>query len=410
MILFPYQSRAVEAATRSGVIVAPARSGKTIIAGHAALNFIARHYRRINLLWICNTNEQKQQAADALRCLAPVRNKVRGWIRHALHAADLPLEDIDLLVIDECHHSCAPEWAAVIARCTKARKIGLTATDRREDGLWPEVEKLIGPVLCRITSAEVAEQRGQVQATVRFHGVASDDCMAAEIENLAIREWPEREKKVVFAARKQGRDIAEAVQVGWSQLVHQKAVKYGLSEFAPRLEVTASVAVDALRRGRSTLLIVYSVEQGRELLGRIPGSRLVFSQMKVKTDGRRRDIIDAFRAKAIPCLIATSLADEGLDIPRADCLILAGGGRGISKQDCAITGQKQPTARIEQRTARVLTAIEDKPDAEIHDCLDRCHGMLRAASWSRAKAYKLMNYRVLPMPGQATLATSTSET
>lgn len=399
--LFAYQERCVSMLVdfQRGVAVAPARSGKTIIGGHAVLRVVEASDRPLRLLWICNTTEQKQQAIEALECLRPVRDKVMGWVRHFSHVDSVPLETIDILVVDECHHAPADFWTKAIKRCTSARWIwGLTATPHREDGLWAAVEDIIGPVVAQVTPQDVASEGMRVVPSVEFHGVASEDCMLEEVERAVDDEWPARERVTLFRCKKTGEDIGEALEKARRQLTHQKAIELGLCKFEPRTGATIAVARDAVARGRIVLVLVYSVEQGRAVMDGVEGSRIVFSRMKVREDGRRAEIVDAFRSGHLRCLIATSLADEGLNVPRADCLVLAGGGRGVSKEMCAITGEKRATSKIEQRTARVLTAIDGKDGAEVHDFMDNCHGMLRAASWSRMKAYRMLGYNCQPMP------------
>lgn len=79
-------------------------------------------------------------------------------------------------------------------------------------------------------------------------------------------------------------------------------------------------------------------------------------------------------------MIATSLADEGLDVPRANILILAGGGRS--------------GARIEQRTGRVLRTFHGKSRGVIYDFFDTQHYYLLAQSKRREKLYQSLNYHI----------------
>ena len=64
--LRPYQSAAVEWITprQRGMVVAPAGSGKTIIAAHAAARVLRPGQRA---LWVANTREQVDQAVRAIQ-------------------------------------------------------------------------------------------------------------------------------------------------------------------------------------------------------------------------------------------------------------------------------------------------------------------------------------------------------
>ncbi len=47
--------------------------------------------------------------------------------------------------------------------------------------------------------------------------------------------------------------------------------------------------------------------------------------------GERKQRIDQLRTGAIPLLVATQLADEGLDVPELDCAILAAAGKASNR-------------------------------------------------------------------------------
>jgi superfamily II DNA or RNA helicase len=81
-------------------------------------------------------------------------------------------------------------------------------------------------------------------------------------------------------------------------------------------------------------------------------------------------------------MIATSLADEGLDVPRAAVLILAAGGRSASK--------------IEQRTGRVMRPHESKEIGTIHDFADEGASFAHAQFKARMKIYKKLGYTIEP--------------
>jgi superfamily II DNA or RNA helicase len=71
-------------------------------------------------------------------------------------------------------------------------------------------------------------------------------------------------------------------------------------------------------------------------------------------------------------IIATQLADEGLDVPNLDCLILASGGRAAG--------------RAIQRAGRIMRIADDKQKPIIFDLVDG--GPFKSQWRSRATAYK----------------------
>ena len=97
--------------------------------------------------------------------------------------------------------------------------------------------------------------------------------------------------------------------------------------------------------------------------------------------------VAAFRAGGLKVLIATSLADEGLDVPRASVLILACAGRSAGK--------------VEQRTGRVLRSFAGKDCGIIHDFTDTQHFMLHSQSKARMKLYQRLGYEIASLPSPA---------
>jgi superfamily II DNA or RNA helicase len=73
-------------------------------------------------------------------------------------------------------------------------------------------------------------------------------------------------------------------------------------------------------------------------------------------------------------MIATSLADEGLDLPNVETLVMVSGGRSAQKTI--------------QRASRALRRTETKTDARIYDFLDNFHPMAIAHAKKRIKCYK----------------------
>jgi hypothetical protein len=200
-------------------------------------------------------------------------------------------------------------------------------------------------------------------------------------------------------------ELVDWCQKQWTEIVircereveHRAAMMFGIHENEARNSWIAGIAEKHVLEGDSVLLIVGTVDQGKWIKERVQGAAIVFSKMKVKADGRRADIIEAFRQRDIRCLIATSLADERLDVPCANVLILAGGGRGISKEKDA-AGNKRTTVKLEQRAKRVLTVFEGKDRALIYDFFDHQHPMLAGQSWSRFKGHRELGFEVRGCP------------
>ena len=73
-------------------------------------------------------------------------------------------------------------------------------------------------------------------------------------------------------------------------------------------------------------------------------------------------------------MIGSTIADEGLDVPALDTLILAGGGRS--------------STRAFQRIGRVLRLYKGKTRATVFDFDDKTNRMLQNHSKARMKYYR----------------------
>jgi superfamily II DNA or RNA helicase len=120
-----------------------------------------------------------------------------------------------------------------------------------------------------------------------------------------------------------------------------------------------------------TLVLVPRVTLGEEYARMIEGSVLVHSKMKKSL---RKQAMDDFKAGRITKMIATSLADEGLDLPNVENLIMVSGGRSAQKTI--------------QRASRALRIAPGKYHAMIYDFMDNFHPMAIAHSKKRIKCYK----------------------
>jgi len=89
----------------------------------------------------------------------------------------------------------------------------------------------------------------------------------------------------------------------------------------------AGTANFLVEKNLSTLVLVKEIAHGKFLEKHIKGSVLVTGKMKTE---KRREAIQSLRDRSCLCMIATCLADEGLDIPTLDAALLPGGGANIN--------------------------------------------------------------------------------
>ena len=366
MKLRTYQVRAVDfLAARNGpaaraLCVCPAGGGKTVI-GATALAQAAQPWDRIG--WACNTREQMEQGEAALD-----RTGVKvAWVKCVAGITRKDTAGLDFLVVDEVHHLPSASWSLIADAC-RGTIWGLTATPKSPDperNFWfarfwgegntitiPRAEVLEGGHLAhgRVIILDL-DQQGEFDAMIES---------AAQLESLKMaRRFPMLDKQEIYR-RAQWRTTLDL-----------------LIENPARNAAVVETALMEIGRGQSVLVLVAEIEQGERFAALIPDSIVAHSKMGTK---KRKAAIDAFRDGTLRCLIATSLADEGLDVPRASVLILATAGRS--------------GAKLEQRTGRVMRPHEGKGVGLVYDFADQGASMARSQGLARRRIYKQLGYAV----------------
>jgi superfamily II DNA or RNA helicase len=363
-----YQAQAVVALEKvnRGICVAPAGSGKTIIAALAINQWTEGRQARI--AWLAHTLEQCEQARAAIDLVIGTDYIVDI----SCYAAEPDLTGYDLVIVDECH------WAG----CEQVRKIlrptmrkdpggkwvsacvvwGFTATPYREDGY--DITIPLGPICFEVTRDDVKAAGGVLPALVKFVGIDQGEAFANDVTQLAESFYTNGMR---WSDSQNGKDEQ------WNRCVFRAAKKLGVTESEARNG--AAIMLANWHDTESIIILVETKEQGRWIESELPGSVFVFSGVA----GRAKKL-SAFKAGEIRVLIATSLADEGFDAPIASVLIMAGCGKALGK--------------MIQRTGRVLRPYPGKSSGIIYDFFDRSHGMLLNQSKRRKKIYLDQGYEV----------------
>lgn len=360
MTLRNYQSRAVDflLPRRRGFVVAPAGSGKTIMAAAAAAQK-AQSFDRV--VWLANTREQCEQARDACATMAwadPVTLDI------CCVAAQPDVSGAAIVIVDESHHLPARTWWNTISNAD-CIVWGFSATpwsgDWERDGT---LKAFFGETnFITIPRAEVMEGGNITKGIVTIHDLDTAGEFDAEIDARAEIKTARRAAKHPHIPRDE----------------HERRARWQFTAEAVRANAARNARIVSLATGerQSVLILVGTVEHGAELHQRIPGSAVVYSKLGKK---KRTAVIEAFRRGELRCLIATSLADEGLDVPRAAVLILAAGGRSAGK--------------LEQRAGRVMRPHEGKEFGLVHDFADRGAGLAHNQFRARVRTYKRLGYQI----------------
>lgn len=336
-----YQRSALEAWTGCGVIVAPCGAGKTAIGSAAIAS------RRTPALVLVHTRDLVRQWVERLQDShsAPEVGIVGGGkdersadvvVATLQTLARWPFDELiewgkgrGLVVVDECHHIPAATFGAVMLGLGGRERLGLTATPERADGLEGLITDHLGPVCHRIEA---------------HHLQASGATLTPEIRILHT-EWEADPLDKPYQRRR-----ALATDSGRNWLIWD----------AVRSQV---------EQGRRVLVLCDLKQHCRDLAAAC-GGVAVTSDLTAK---QRRKAFAGLRSGAVGALFATSLADEGLDLPELDTVILAA--------PCGLVG------KVEQRIGRALRPADNKGRPLVIDLVDK-FGPFQGYARRRAKLYR----------------------
>jgi superfamily II DNA or RNA helicase len=228
------------------------------------------------------------------------------------------LNGIQALHIDECHHVRADTCRIVNALCCNAGvRIGWSGTPFREQGDDVAIEGALGPTLAEYSYTDAITGGYIVAPTIHIFNF---------------------QPNINFDRNATYNDVVSEYVVG--------DVKRNRS--------IANITRKLMEKGEKTLVLVERIEHG-EMLSEFIGTGIPFVQGK--NPAKYRDAVIAGLSDGThPCVVATALFDEGVDIPEATALVLAHPNKSLVK--------------TYQRIGRVLRKSEGKSKATIVDIQD----------------------------------------
>ena len=368
--LRPYQQDAVRAMLHGvqGYVIAPCGAGKTVIASAALAacgepGLVLVHTHDLLAQWVSLLRGwgyrvrvvgggQVRFAPLGLYsgqpelCVAMVQTLARAGA-----AADPLLRSAGAVVLDECHHAPASTFRDLMARIPARNRWGVTATPERGDGWSSLLELVLGEQLYEVTTQSLLAGGYLLQPIIVpvFSGTQIDlqRCTTAN-----------------------------------GQLVIGRAVQQ-LVDCPDRHQLLLEVATVAAGAGRTTLLLVPRVEQAERLAQHLRARGVRAAAITSATPkGQRAVQLRQLRARQLDVLVATQLADEGLDVPVLDFVVVASTGRAAG--------------RAVQRIGRVMRTAEGKVQPIVVDVVD---GTPFRGQWrARQEAYRAALGLVAPQP------------
>jgi superfamily II DNA or RNA helicase len=372
MQLEPYQTRAVAAALQhlaqhpGGVLVAPTGGGKTWMC---ALVVRDGGYRRV--LWCAPTQETRDQGKAACELW-----RVSDRVHVCCYQAEPHGGGYDLIIIDEGHRA----WCNTIQQIVKqadpdCKLLGVTATPKRANA-EEDIQAVIGPIFHTVPLAEVVGTGRIVRPGVWWcRDVFKLPEGFARIVEAEQRRQIKNNWWRIGVLPKEQKDAA--IDELKRRVEYTLANEHGIRSNQCRNDKAAHMAKAAIAKGRIGLVLVQTKEQGAYIAGKI-GTDAVEFYSGVKG---RKGIVEATRAGEIKCLIGTSAADEGLDVPILSFLVMACGGKGARE--------------VQQRTGRIMRGMPGKPDGIVCDFADTHHDNLKFQAFARARVYRKLGLATL---------------
>lgn len=331
----PYQELAAEGFFHggSGVVVLPCGAGKTIV-GAAAMAYV----KATTLILVTNTIAARQWREELLKRTTLHEDEIGEYsgakkeIRPVTIAtyqvmtkkkngvyAHLDLFDSydwGLIIYDEVHLLPAPIFRFT-ADIQSRRRLGLTATLVREDGMEGEVFSLIGPKRFDVPWKEI-EAQGYI---------APAECIEVrvnltETERLAYATAEPENRYRNCATTRTKRDVVEAL------------VKKHVAD--------------------QVLVIGQYIDQLDEL-SEVLGAPLIKGETPIK---EREILFNKFRTGEIKCLVVSKVANFSIDLPDATIAIQVSGAFGSRQEEA-------------QRLGRILRPKSDGRSAKFYSVISR---------------------------------------
>tara|TARA_A100001515_G_scaffold119913_1_gene102692 strand:- start:65 stop:1495 length:1431 start_codon:yes stop_codon:yes gene_type:complete len=333
-----YQEDAVNrwvAANYNGIIVAPCGAGKTMMG----LGAITK-CRGVKTIVLVHTADLANQWKERIEAQLTNRHSeasvtfygngrkddtgdivIASFQTLARMRFDELLEfgkQFGLCIVDEAHHVPASTFSAVMFGMPAEARLALTATPDRPDGLSDIMYWHFGAAVKEIHTTDLIKSGNVLAPVVQFYATQWSPMNQKADWQKWIKEMVQDEDRNARIERLVKRFVAEGRQV----LVLSDRVKH-CQELAERM-----------------------AEQG------ISSATLVGTMSKKQ----RREVLELADAREIKAVFATTVADEGLDLPGLDTLIL--------------TTPTKSMGRIQQRIGRIMRRADNKKTPLVIDFVD----------------------------------------
>jgi len=238
------------------------------------------------------------------------------WLKKKAHLQEY-LDTVDMLVIDECHHSSSDLFQDLGKWSNAYYRVGLSGTPLKKDLLSDmKLMSLVGPVIFDLNSKWLQEKGflAQARLLIKTLDLTSPSSKMYDYARARKNILVENSSRITTIAK----DIVEA-----------------LKDKNNRILVLTGNSVDlAIKLGKEVSAL-FRRSKGR------PTHLVVTGKTSAK---KTNSSFEQLRTGRVKCVITTKLADEGIDVPDVNNLMLVGGskayvstvqriGRGLRKKE-----------------------------------------------------------------------------
>ena len=329
----PYQLEAIEEWRRAGhrgVIVLPTGAGKSLVAQMAI-----ERVKRSSLVVVPTIDLMNQWYDLLLSCFQAEVGLIGGGYfetgaltvttyASAFRFMERMGNRFGLVIFDECHHLPSNIFRHAAEMCVAPYRLGLTATPEREDGADALLERLVGPLVFRRETHELAGEYLADYAVVRLRVELSEEERAAYERERDIFRGFLREKGISLSTL-HGWQLFVAASAR-SQAGRRAMMAYRESKrIALGTDSKLRVLGELLQRHRRDKVLVFTAEN--EMVYRISRRFLVPAITHETGVKERRAWLEAFNKGEVLALVTSKVLNEGVNIPDASvAVVLSGSG------------------------------------------------------------------------------------
>jgi len=352
---------------------------QTLIATQTQKRLSERLGIRVGLLTGTKKIDGRVVVATFQTLLSQMKNDKENQTQHLKKY----LNKFQVMCIDEAHHTLAATYQRVANTCEAYYRFAFSATPFKSENFKDEADPAsrlhiigtTGPVIDTFTPGEGVAKKLLVPAhitMVKWHPDKPNDGWKGP--DFEINDWDYTwvGKKTELVMKK-GKEVRVPLP-----LDQQEPGLYtvGIAEHTVRNSFVVDSACALYDEGLTTLILVTSIDHGlflQKAIQRQAGKKVLFLQ-GLNTQAERDAAKRLFEEGTHPILIATTIFDEGVDIPSIEGLVFAQGGKAQH--------------RVIQRIGRGMRPKDGKLQLEVIDFWDTHSKVLWKHSKERMKAYR----------------------